>query len=534
MTDAARSLADRLRALRFAKRWPWQRDPRVPVLRALADTGDPGALGSVLSLLGDSSEAGREANRTAAALLSVVPMADLAALERRLRHHLRYDYPPQATRRDLIHGLSTPGAFAYLALASFHPDGYVREAAVRRLDRHDSGREIPYLLLRLSDWVEPVRRLAAESLSRRLTPHHTRAWVDALPVLVGISSRQRPDVRLIRAQVLKLLSLSGQPDVLDDALAAPDVRVRRAAHRFAREAGGPLALRAARHASGDVDVRIRLDTARALHRGDLDAPDLAREMATDPAMGVRREALLALLVHAWPGADDALEVGLLDLHASVRETARYFATQRASGDRAYAPLYRSALEQADRATEVRAALGGLAETGTPGDAALARPFLTDPRATVRAAAVRAVGALAPAASPEALPAALYDSSGRVVRAAAQILASGGSARADVAAALADAFGESDSEPSRRALLLEIARLPPWAALPHLLRATAKPDTRGLAIERLGRWVDPRCQVFTRPSPAERAAIDSAWTGAQRAGLPAALAREIRAHLDRDG
>ncbi|MEL6615176.1 MAG: HEAT repeat domain-containing protein, partial [Bacteroidota bacterium] len=254
-------------------------------------------------------------------------------------------------------------------------------------------------------------------------------------------------------------------------------------------------------------------------------------MAGDAAMGVRREALLALVAHQWPGANEAIESGLLDGHASVREVARFFATQRASGDRDLAPLYRAALAEARNTAAIRAALGGLSETGSHDDATLVAPFLGDSRSSIRAAALRTIARIAPADSPEAFRAALRDPSRRVVRTAATGLASGAIPGIDVAQTLVEAFSSSRMTSTRLALLPAVSRMPPWVALPHLLHASSRPETRAIALGHLTRWA--HLQVFTHPTPEQRAAIESAWPIASVAGLPDLITREIRARLDRD-
>lgn len=53
-----------------------------------------------------------------------------------------------------------------LGLASFHFNGHVRESAVRPLGDVFNGTELPFLLLRLNDWVPQVRGTAGESHTR--------------------------------------------------------------------------------------------------------------------------------------------------------------------------------------------------------------------------------------------------------------------------------------------------------------------------------------------------------------------------------
>ncbi|MEO7714826.1 MAG: HEAT repeat domain-containing protein [Capsulimonas sp.] len=47
-------------------------------------------------------------------------------------------------------------------------NGFVRHAAVQGLSEIDSGDELPFLLWRTTDWVEPVRELAIAAVHERL------------------------------------------------------------------------------------------------------------------------------------------------------------------------------------------------------------------------------------------------------------------------------------------------------------------------------------------------------------------------------
>ena len=49
-----------------------------------------------------------------------------------------------------------------LGLTSFHSDGYIREEALRRLALGRSGAELPFLLIRMNDWVKEIRLAARE------------------------------------------------------------------------------------------------------------------------------------------------------------------------------------------------------------------------------------------------------------------------------------------------------------------------------------------------------------------------------------
>jgi HEAT repeat protein len=54
---------------------------------------------------------------------------------------------------------------------------YVRQAAVEALGKIESGAELPFLLMRVNDWVPNVRNLAAELLEKRVRPDYVPHFV---------------------------------------------------------------------------------------------------------------------------------------------------------------------------------------------------------------------------------------------------------------------------------------------------------------------------------------------------------------------
>jgi hypothetical protein len=58
---------------------------------------------------------------------------------------------------------------AIAGILSMHANGYVRQFAVKALSKFTDGSEIPFLLLRLSDWVPQVSAEAVLSMQQRLT-----------------------------------------------------------------------------------------------------------------------------------------------------------------------------------------------------------------------------------------------------------------------------------------------------------------------------------------------------------------------------
>src|SRR5262249_9196048 len=71
----------------------------------------------------------------------------------------------------------------FLGLIASHRSGFVREETIRILGRDQSDTILPFLLIRLVDWVAPVRFAAKTEVLRRLEPRYAKTFVDCLALM---------------------------------------------------------------------------------------------------------------------------------------------------------------------------------------------------------------------------------------------------------------------------------------------------------------------------------------------------------------
>ncbi|MGW3626512.1 hypothetical protein [Streptomyces sp. NPDC000880] len=300
----------------------------------------------------------------------------------------------------LLHGELSPLG---LALAAFHSDGHVREAAVMYLAEHNDTL-VPALALRASDWVPQVRDRARAALERPLAEPSATALVAVAGVALAL--RERREGRWL-ADRIETVFREGPAQLLTAALAAPDWRTRRAAHLTALAAGRlDLAqmLHAAEH-DGDLLTRIRCAEAAVQAAAAAGAVDLVRPLLSSGTAMVRAEAVHRL---AQGGDITPATAALADRNPIVRAVAQA-ALRRAGSD---------PVEQYRRLVTTSrpepGAIAGLAETGTADHVGLISPWLDHPQPRGRAEAVRALRRLG-AADPDTLSAMLTDPSGAVTR-----------------------------------------------------------------------------------------------------------------------
>lgn len=365
--------------------------------------------------------------------------------------------------RDEALGLISRGGEARIAALTEHPDGRVREAALRSLTPAGS---LPTLLGRANDWVPIVARLAGERALAALPQAGDETLLQSLPLVFALTRQGRANHATLVTAFLH------------------QARVRRGLARRIRLAyrNGPVGEWASWRVVGEeesahdlVQERLRTGTPRLQFQ-------TARQVAAEP--GRWRELLASrnpqvrriALDHAPP---EAIEAALGDANAGVRNDARYLL-----GKRDYAAYYRGRLSEPVKLPFIARVLldpvrretlerhlfpnpgvvSGLGETGSRSDAEALRPLLSHPKSDVRARAVEAIFRLLGDDAEALLLAMLRDPVRKVQRAAvaALVLSNAGLDPEDVL-----------RWPLTVALRLRLLqRTPRWAALLAVLRESA--------------------------------------------------------------
>src|SRR5262249_13625404 len=134
-------------------------DARVRLLQTIGETGDVAAVPNLIPCLLDEDP---RVKATAAALIA--DLLDSADPRFLLALDSRRAFPPYLTGAVRLYSyvlkpadlLRRPGIYeraAIVGLLSFHESGYIREAAVRELSGRPDPNVLPYLLIRVNDWV---------------------------------------------------------------------------------------------------------------------------------------------------------------------------------------------------------------------------------------------------------------------------------------------------------------------------------------------------------------------------------------------
>lgn len=292
-----------------------------------------------------------------------------------------------------------------LALALCHRDGRIREWAVRQAAAYPG--LLPLLVIRASDWVEPVRE-RARALLRNLLVVESAVALTPLILLVGRRDRGDATVGLL-GEILR----RAPRECLNALFGHADRGVRRFAYRLAVEEHLLTSVELARTASHDEDAVVQTLCGEAALATVGDSPTGAPDDVLTPLLGARSPRVRAIGVTALrrAGRPDRAEEFLADRAALVRACARYVLRQH---DIDPLPWYRRRCSEVGDATLPPGAAIGLAECGERTDAALLWPLLTHPAPGVRARAVAGLRTLDVTDTPRLLP-LLDDAAPGVVR-----------------------------------------------------------------------------------------------------------------------
>lgn len=394
---------------------PWTRIFRPATWEAnliteLGNSGEIGLLPAILEFAVHPKRAIAIAGRRAVAnLLSQVPRESLAKLDIWIREKLcgwsHFDSPWMSLSPREIQSFVGEENAAVLRLASMHPNGRVREASLRMLANRDREEDVPFILLRLNDWVKQINEYSRNLVAAIIRPDRAPELLECLPIVIQLQGRKRSEHAWVRDALNALLIKKECESVLRRGLSSANRDVRLVCLQFAI-AGGISGLDSALdEASRDRDSMVRLFAAKQLlavaTRDSLTS--LSSRLVKDRFMPVRRETLSTL--QAREGNCELVRLALLDRHASIREFARFHLRSQIDVPQ----FYRDTIE-APSISPIDIAIRGLGETGNESDAEKLLGFLDHREIRVRRAAASAIGKLAGVRHQKVMIEALSDTS----------------------------------------------------------------------------------------------------------------------------
>ncbi len=324
-------------------------------------------------------------------LYKTVPLQALPQLDEQLRHGFGYQIPEGWQKLTVASieqfKIHAPYNAMIWGLLSCHPNGYLREQACRRLIQFQTGEEISFLLLRVNDWVEPIRTLAQTAIESRFKPSNLTHFLERVLLISCLEIQQRHNLRDITQAIYHfLLESANQNEVLSTLSSAPLHDRRKLYQLCLNSADNQFLISVLKIGLRDPDNHIRFWNGRFLiEQSNINPEPYLHQLKYDRFMPNRRLYLNYVIEHQSENSGKVLNECLLDQHASIRELARFHLRKR--GKQEFADIYRDKLEQSNKKVQL-IALRGLTETGKAEDVPLFLKHLNSETAVFRQIALR--------------------------------------------------------------------------------------------------------------------------------------------------
>jgi hypothetical protein len=501
----------------------WAGDVRIlGILREIRKAREPGTIGDLLGLgLNRDDLLRAEARSIIRELVALLPLEALPTLDQIIRRAwVRLDHWDRLRPKDVSDlQPATADDWVFVCLIASHQSGYVRAEAIRILRHDPSIDSLPFILLRLVDWVDEVRSFAESQVRERLRPEYADSFVQCLALLtrLGLSTRLRP---ACREEVVHLLCSTTCAGAVARGFESKSHVNRRECFRLAVANPGLSPAEVIEKAATDEDVLVRkwvfLYVATVAR---LNWPRLREFAFADPYAPIRRIAFESLEAeHDVPAA--RFVPFLLDRSAAIRRSCQSLVQTRFS--LSPAELYRKAIEAVSAAT-IDICVLGLAETGNGTDAITIASFISSASARTRCAVIHCLRALKKDREINLLT-LLWSDVPSVAREVITSLFARGSMPIDVI------WKESLKNPDSRvwlAVLKLVLKAGKWAQLRVYLDAVNLGDSRisPYAVGQLQHWVDRYNKSFAQPADSDRMILVESFENV-RGELPSALSREL--------
>ena len=475
------------------------------ILSEIADSNEPAAIVDILPMIlyrGDVAFAAAAALHKL--LLGIAPR-ELAWLDSALRQRSTYAVPDFYEWHKISPGKVGEferfgsASFSLIALASFHQSGYVRENAIRRLSLITTGAEVPFLILRLNDWVSNIRDAAYTAIQSRIKPEYCQAFITSQPLLSRLEFAGRADHKEIISSINGLLKSDQCRTALFESLRSQDRFIRRASFIVALDLTEPDLKHVVTQGLKDDDTVIRRWAAQKIStafEGET-LKHFVELMKRDRFMPVRREALRIAIELNPDRAVEELHNALLDSHQSIREEARYRLQKTQPID--VAAFYRQLLVTAE-GPALYSAIIGLGETGGVEDDRLIVPYATHPTSKIRSAAIRALAKLNQRAHLAIFVNALKDEIPHVSRQALKALPQKSSSVSPES--IWEILNAATQVHIKRNSLSAMEKLGKWDTISLLIRALSDKDEVIIDMSRsaIEHWLRRFNRSFSSPTP----------------------------------
>ena len=258
---------------------------------------------------------------------------------------------------------------AVVIFASFHPNGFLRERAVRGLASRQG--TLPYIALRLADWAEPVRREAQAVFCRKLPLCDDGELLAAYPFLTKLRRSERGSYQAVEPFLMQKLRTDDGEASLRRGFTEGTLPARKQCLYMIMKMQPTDAGLLRCYYDNEKDPFLRREIGVCMMNSAQPAQvwEMANPFLRDPFPKNRAHALRGFYERDRLHAADYARDRLLDKNSLVRTTAQDI-LREVRPDFDLRGVYINALQE-----NPRVAIAGIGETGGMADCSLIEPYL---------------------------------------------------------------------------------------------------------------------------------------------------------------
>ena len=458
-------------------------DERLDALTKISQFGQPGSIQSLIPFLKDDN---KEIRHSACDI--IVQLFNKIETRRGYYDTFRHCDLSQYDTDFFEREFSRENFSTLLAIASLNGNGYVREAAVRRLGVTDNARSIQFIVFRLADWVPSVRQAAIVALESFKKPKFIDSLIDNLSIFQWLQKVERTDLSFVYADLMSYVVIKNRDYVVANFKRFKDkTRII-----IARELCKPVDIATAdlQLLANDRNFIVRNLVLKHFDKLSQREVDL---LLKDKSSRVRLETLRKLKGQA--DLEKIMFQFLADSSASIRYFAR-FTLKEPTFDFAFA--YR---ENLLNNRNIFGSLCGLSEVNATHYASIVENFLVDKRAKIRKAAFLALRKLDKAKAYQFAYDTLDSEDAGLRKLSIEYLA--GTGKQEMLEKARAIFANGDIE-LRRSMLGLFSKIGHWATIADIMIGTIdfNESIRELSLKYLIQWKRKAANYFMLPREGE--------------------------------
>lgn len=399
-----------------------------------------------------------------------------------------------------------------LGVASLNSSGYVREKALKLISGVKHPSAIPYVLLRLNDWVRSIRNLAEHILKNMLTADNISLFINYFALINRLQNSVRVDLKNIKKEIIDFLKDDLFSDIIVSQLKHPQVKTRLFCYELLKE-------RIVKddkiitYALQDKSFEVRMWLVQAISVLEPKAQyAFIEKLIHDKSAKVKTAVLREYEDVVCLKFRDRLEGLLVDENASVREEARFIVKKR-SIIIDIPEFYRQQILR----NPIPGVILGLGETGEKRDFDVVCSYRLHEEIKIRLAALMAMWHLSPVDALGFVMDALNSDIPKIRKTVKRLLKR--TKMPEILSAMKEKLRSEDHDISVFALRI-ICGYGGWQALEAILYTICNKQETNLSEAKnlLNSWLNRATSLYSRPDRVRENTISSLFEVVRQKGL----------------